>query len=598
MSNIQLLSGNEAVAHAAYRAGCHAAAAYPGTPSTEILENIAKFNGAIDCEWSVNEKVAMEVGIGASIAGARALVAMKHVGLNVAMDPLMTYTYVGTHGALVVVSADDPGMHSSQNEQDNRTLVKFARAAQFEPADSQEAYDMTREAFELSERTGSIVFIRLTTRTSHTSTPVDLGDDFARGEVVPKPYVKNIRKNVAVPANARLMRVEIEKRLEVLRAEAERSPFNRIEPGDKRLGIVTSAVAYTHVKEVFPEFAILKLGFSNPLPLDLVRRFAAQVDRLVVVEELDPVIRDGLLTAGIPVERYKTELSMMELNPTRVRALRHELLGDAPPTAAATAPIEAPALPTRPPVLCAGCSHRGVFHTLARLGATVSGDIGCYTLGCAPPLGAMDTTICMGASIGAAFGMRKAGLKGRLAAVIGDSTFFHSGMTGLLDVVYNRGPVTVLVLDNRITAMTGHQQNPGSGRNLLEGAAEPADIAKICRALGVKRVAEVDAYNLTQLREVLEAELDCGEPSVVVVKGDCALAVRRKTGAQPYCVDPETCKACGACFKLGCPAIIRGAAKGKTFQAHIDSTVCFGCNVCHQVCKFGAIAPIRSEESR
>ena len=593
MSNRQLLSGNEAVARAAWRAGCHVAAAYPGTPSTEILENIATFGGQINCEWSVNEKVALEVGIGASIAGARALVAMKHVGLNVAMDPLMTYTYIGAHGGLVVISADDPGMHSSQNEQDNRALVKFARAVQFEPADSQEAYDMTREAFELSERTGSIVFIRLTTRTSHSSSPVDLGDDFARGVREPRPYVKDIKRNVSVPANARLMRVAMEKRLAMLREEAEKSPFNRIEPGDRRLGIVTSAVAYAHVKEVFPEFAVLKLGFSNPLPLDLVRRFAAQVDRLVVVEELDPIIRDGLLAAGVQITPYKTELSMLELNPTRVRALRHELLGDAPATPTATPPVDVPPLPTRPPVLCAGCSHRGVFYTLARLGATVSGDIGCYTLGCVPPLGAMDTTICMGASIGAAFGMRKAGLKGRLAAVIGDSTFFHSGMTGLLDVVYNRGPVTVLVLDNRITAMTGHQQNPGSGKTLLESETEPADIATICRALGVKRVAEVDAYNLTQLREVLEAELDCGEPSVVVVKGACALAMRRKTGAQPYRVDPEKCKACGACFKLGCPAIIRGAAKGKTFQANIDPAVCFGCNVCHQVCKFGAIDRIQ-----
>jgi indolepyruvate ferredoxin oxidoreductase alpha subunit len=591
MSKINLLSGNEAVAHAALRAGCHVAAAYPGTPSTEILEVIATFDGAIDCEWSVNEKVAMEIGVGASIAGGRALVAMKHVGLNVAMDPLMTYTYIGTNGGLVVVSADDPGMHSSQNEQDNRALVKFARAAQFEPANSQEAYDMTREAFELSERTGSIVFIRLTTRTAHSSSPVDLGDDAAPGAREPRPYVKDIKRNVAVPANARVMRVAIEKRLAALREESEKSPFNRIEAGDSRLGIVTSAVAYTYVKEAFPEFAILKLGFSNPLPLDLVRRFAGQVEKLVVVEELDPIIRDGLLAAGIPVAPCKTDLSMMELNPTRVRALRHELLGDAPPAAPVTAPVEVPALPTRPPVLCAGCSHRGVFYTLARLGATVSGDIGCYTLGSAPPLGSLDTTICMGASIGAAFGMRKAGMKGRLAAVIGDSTFFHSGMTGILDLVYNRGPVAVLVLDNRITAMTGHQQNPGSGRNLSDEAVEPADIARICRALGVKRVAEVNAYDLARLHDVLEAELDCGEPSVVVVKGDCALAVRRKTGNRPYAVDPGKCKACGACFKLGCPAIIRGAAKGKTFQAHIDPAVCFGCNLCHQTCKFGAIAP-------
>ncbi len=590
MSNIHLLSGNEAIAHGAYRAGCHVAAAYPGTPSTEILENVATFKGKINCEWSVNEKVSMEIGIGASIAGARVLVAMKHVGLNVAMDPLMTYTFVGAHGGMVVISADDPSMHSSQNEQDNRTLVKFARAVQFEPADSQEAYDMTREGFELSERTGSLVFIRLTTRTSHTSTPVDLGDDFIYGSVPVKPYVKNIKKNVAVPANARGMRFEIEKRLVILKAEAEKSPFNRIEMGDTRIGLVTSAVAYQYVKEVFPEFSVLKLGFSSPLPTDLIRSFAEKVDQLVVVEELDPVIRDGLVTAGIKVTPYKTELSIMELNPTRLRALRNELLGDSPANEPVKLPAELPALPTRPPVLCAGCSHRGVFYTLAKLGATVAGDIGCYTLGCVQPLGAMDTTICMGASIGTAFGMEKAGLKGRIAAVIGDSTFFHSGMTGLMDVVYNKGTITTIILDNRITGMTGHQQNPGSGKTLLGETTVQANIAEICRAIGVKRVKEIDAYNMAEVGRVLEEELDTPEPSVVVVLGDCVLAAKRNVDATPYQIDPNKCMACGTCFKLGCPAIVRGEAKGKMFKAQIAPASCIGCDVCRQVCKFGAIS--------
>lgn len=590
MSNKQLLSANEAVAYGAYRAGCHVATAYPGTPSTEILENVAKFKGAINCEWSVNEKVAMEVAIGASIAGARTLVAMKHVGLNVAMDPLMTYTFIGTHGGLVVACADDPGMHSSQNEQDSRVLVKFARAVQFEPTNSQEAYDMTREAFELSERTGSIVFIRLTTRTSHTSTPVELGDDFAYGENPVKPYTKNIRKNVAVPANARVMRYDIEKRLDILHDEAERSPFNRIELGDTRLGIVTSAVAYTYVKEVFPEFSVLKLGFSNPLPIEKIRSFAASVDRLVVVEELDPVLHDGLLAAGIAVTPFKTELAIMELNPERLRALRHELLGDCPPVPVATPTLEVPALPTRPPVLCAGCAHRGVFYTLAKLGTTVAGDIGCYTLGSLAPLSAMDTTICMGASIGTAFGMRKAGLEGRIAAVIGDSTFFHSGITGLLDVVYNKGAVTTIILDNRITGMTGHQNNPGSGKTLLGEDTVRVNIADICRAMGIKRVKEIDAYNLTEIARVLEEELDCGEPSVVVVTGDCVLAAKLNVGAVAYQVNADTCVACGACFKLGCPAIVRGEPKGKTFKAAIDAAACVGCDACRQVCKFDAIS--------
>ena len=608
----QFLSGNEAIAAGAYAAGCHVATAYPGTPSTEILENIAKFKGDINCEWSVNEKTALEIAIGASIGGARALAAMKHVGVNVAMDPLMTYTFVGTHGGLVLVSADDPGLHSSQNEQDNRTLVKFARAAQFEPADSQECFDMVREAFELSERTGSIVCIRLTTRTSHSSSLVDFGSEDGElkyGARQPLEYVKNIRKNVATPANAKVMRFAIEDRVRVLKDEAEKSSFNRIEEGDARIGIVTSAVAYQYVKEVFPEFATLKLGFTNPLPAELVRKFAASVEKVVVVEELDPVMRDAVAAAGVEVFSPATELSIMELNPARLRELRRELLGDdagaaagaagaagaaaansaCAASSAAAAAAELPPLPARPPVLCAGCSHRGVFYTLSKLNATVSGDIGCYTLGCAPPLSAMETTICMGASIGVAFGMEKAGLKARIAAVIGDSTFFHSGMTGLMDAIYNKGAFTIVVLDNRITGMTGHQQNPGSGKTLLGEETYQADIAQIARALGAKRVREVNAYNLSALEAILDEELDAPELSVVVVRGDCVLAVKRHEKSKPDAVDSEQCKACGACFKLGCPAIVRGAAKGARFQASITPAACIGCGLCHQVCKFGAI---------
>ncbi|MBQ6103700.1 MAG: indolepyruvate ferredoxin oxidoreductase subunit alpha [Kiritimatiellae bacterium] len=608
------LSGNEAIARGAYAAGCHVASAYPGTPSTEILENIAKFKGEINCEWSVNEKVAMEIGIGASVAGARALVCMKHVGLNVAMDPLMTYTYEGVHGGLVVVSADDPGMHSSQNEQDNRVLQKFARAITLEPSDSQEAFDMARAAWDLSERTGSIVFLRMTTRTSHSSSLVDVGDiDFAslmskvsspksdlRPETCgpetgfrlpPKPYVKNPKKYVSVPANARAMRFEVEKRLEVLRQESEASPFNREEPGERTdFGFVASAAAYNYVKEAFPEFPVFKVGFSNPLPAEKIRAFAAKVGALVVVEELDPVLRDAIVLAGIPVRDYQTELRMMELNVDRLRALRAELLGD---EVAAPAPEKpaVPPLPTRPPTLCAGCGHRGVFYTLAKLKATVTGDIGCYTLGVAPPLSSMDTTICMGASIGAAFGMRKAGYKGRLAAVIGDSTFFHSGMTGLLDVVYNKGAITVVVLDNRITGMTGHQPNPGTGRTLLGEPTVQTSIAEVARALGVKRVHEVDVYNLKQVEETLKEELDCGEPSVVVAYGSCVIAAKKAVGAVPHAVDPAKCKSCGACFKLGCPAIVRGeeTAPGR-FRSKIEPAACIGCDVCAQVCPFKAIA--------
>lgn len=595
MSNKLFLSGNEAIARAAYAAGCHVAAAYPGTPSTEILENIAKFKGEINCEWSVNEKVAMEIGIGASLAGARALVCMKHVGLNVAMDPLMTYTFVGTNGGLVIVSADDPGMHSSQNEQDNRTLEKFAHCVILEPADSQEAYDMARAAWDLSERTGAICVLRMTTRTSHSASLVDLGaQGLARGHVEPKPYVKTPQRTVAVPANARGMRFAVEKRDAALLAESEQSPFNRVEAGRKELGFITSAVAYQHVKEVFPEYSILKLGFTNPLPVQLVRTFAASVDRVVVVEELDPVLRDAVRLAGVEPVPFQTQLHMMELNVGRLRALRAELLGEAAPAAPATPP-EAADLPPRPPTLCAGCSHRGVFYTLSKLKTTVCGDIGCYTLGVAPPLSSMDTTICMGASIGNAFGMRKAGFKGRLAAVIGDSTFFHSGMTGLLDVVYNKGAVTVVVLDNRITGMTGHQENPGSGKTLLGEPTVQTDIAEVARGLGVKRVTKVDAYDLKTLERVLSEELDCGEPSVVVAYGPCVIAAKKLVGAIPHAVDPAKCKACGACFRLGCPSIVRGepTANGR-FLSRIEPAACIGCGLCAQVCPFGAIGSTAS----
>ena len=585
----EFLSGNEAVAYAAYRAGCRVAAAYPGTPSTEILETVARFKDAIDCEWAVNEKVAMEIVIGASIAGVRALTAMKHVGLNVAMDPLMTYTWIGAHGGLVVVSADDPGMHSSQNEQDNRNLARFARMPLFEPADSQEAYDMTVAAFELSERSQAPVMVRLTTRTSHSAGRVDLGDDFRPLAVAPKPYRKDIRRNIPVPAFGRPMRQRVEERTAALRAEADASPLNRIEDGDRRLGIVTSGVAYTYVKEIFPDVSILKLGFTNPLPKELIRRFAGSVDRLVVVEELDPFLEEQIRAMGLAVVDVQTPLRLFELNPMRLRALRRELLGDAEDPAITPAPA---GLPTRPPVLCAGCSHRGAFYILHKLKATVTGDIGCYTLGAFAPLDAMDTTVCMGASIGNAFGMEKAGLGGRIAAVIGDSTFFHSGLTGLLDVVYNRGRITVVVLDNRITAMTGHQGNPGNGVTLMGETSEATDIAALARSLGVRRVCTVGAYDLEELERVLATELDAPEPSVVVVRGPCVIAERRRD-LVPYAVDAAACVGCGACRKLGCPAIVRGdplGADGRRFTSVIDPELCSGCDLCRQVCRFNAIA--------
>ena len=585
----KFLSANEAVAHAAAAAGCGVASAYPGTPSTEILENIAKFKDTIKCEWAVNEKVAIETAIGASIAGARSLCAMKHVGLNVAMDPLMTFTYVGATGGMVIVSADDPGMHSSQNEQDNRNLAKFARAALFEPADSQEAYDMVREAFDVSEKFQVPVLIRLTTRTSHSSSLVDLGDfEPKTRELI--PYRKDISKTIPVPLFARRQRLDAQKRTAAMTEAAAKSHLNRIESGKKELGIVTSAVAYQYVKEIFPEYSILKLGWTNPIPKPLIAEFAASVDKLLVVEELDPFLEEQIKAMGIKVVEHTTELNMHELNADRVQNLRNELLGDVPKAKEAAVDTT---LPTRPPVLCAGCGHRSVFYTLHKLGATVTGDIGCYTLGAFPPLSAMDTTICMGASINNAAGMKKAGLKGRICAVLGDSTFFHSGMTGILSCFYNGTPVTTVVLDNRITAMTGHQDNPGTGKTLAGDPAPVTEIGDIAKAMGYRKVVKVSADDLAELEKVLKDAMDGDEAALVIAYAPCRIAA--KLTKEGLCeVDPEKCKACGACFKMGCPAMTRGAEiRPGFFQMKIDPSLCAGCKQCSQVCKFGAIKRVR-----
>jgi indolepyruvate ferredoxin oxidoreductase alpha subunit len=553
------------------------------------LENIAKFKDVIACEWAVNEKVALETAIGASIAGARSLSAMKHVGVNVAMDPLMTFTYVGATGGMVLISADDPGMHSSQNEQDNRNLAKFARMAMLEPSDSQEAYDMTKAAFDISEKFHVPVMLRLTTRTSHSSSLVDLGDFApARRELI--PYKKDISHTIPVPMFARMQRKAAQERTKAMSAAASESIFNRIEEGDKSLGIITSGVAYQYVKEVFPEFSVLKLGWTNPLPVELVKKFASSVEKVLVVEELDPFLEDQVKILGIKTVEHETDLDIFELNPDRLLELRREILGDVPASTVAKADTT---LPTRPPVLCAGCGHRSVFHILSKLGATVTGDIGCYTLGAFPPLNAMDTTICMGASIGNAAGMRKAGKKGRICAVLGDSTFFHSGLTGILSAHYNGTPITTVVLDNRITGMTGHQDNPGSGKTLAGDPAPVTEIADVAKAMGYKKVIKVPADNLAELEEVLKDAMDGDEGAVIIAHAPCRIAA--KLTKEGLCeVDPEKCKACGACFRIGCPAMKRGAEiRPGFFQMAIDPSLCAGCTQCTQICKFDAIKRVR-----
>lgn len=576
-----LLSGNEAIARGAYEAGVHLAVAYPGTPSTEILENIALYPSILS-QWGPNEKVAMEVAIGGSIGGGRTIVSMKHVGVNVAADPLFSFAYTGVVGGFVLISADDPGMHSSQNEQDNRLYAKFAKIGLLEPSDSQECKDFVKLAFELSEQFDMPFMVRITTRVAHTKGLVRLEEPVA---VEAKPYKKNFQKNVTLPANARNLRVSLEARLQNLEAHNNALPINRMEIQDRSLGIITSGICYQYVKEALPHVSVLKLGCTNPLPMKLISQFAESVEELWVVEELEPFIETQISAAGIPcmgssgcIPFYGKDLlpRIGELSPS---ILREKILGISSPKV-----VETPDSPVRPPVLCPGCPHRSVFHTLRDLKAVVMGDIGCYTLGALTPLDAMDTTICMGASIPMALGMEKVHpeLASKIVAVIGDSTFFHSGMTGLVDQVYNGGSSTILLLDNSITAMTGHQQNPGTGVQLNGSPSPQLNFEAIIRALGVKRVITVDAYDLATLKKTISDEMAIRELSVIIVKRECALISKNLT--QKYHILSEKCVACKACLRIGCPAM---SFNGK--HTVIDSTLCVGCGVCSQLCRFGAI---------
>lgn len=573
----RLMIGNEAIARGAYEAGASVAAAYPGTPSTEIVSNFSKFEG-VYAEWSPNEKVAMEVGIGASIGGARTLVTMKHVGVNVAADPLYTFAYTGVNGGLVLVSADDPGMHSSQNEQDNRGYGRFAKIPVVEPSDSQEAKDFCRMAFDISEEFDSPVMLRITTRLAHSQTLVEVG--------TPQPaqlkeYKKDAPKYVMLPAHARGRHVAVEQRMVRLQQYAEGTALNHIEWNDSRIGIITSGVAYQYVKEVLPQVSVLKLGLVNPLPQKMIRDFAARVDRLIVVEELEPVIEDQVKAWGIPVEGKSLFSLLGEYSPELIEAALGDIVWEDKYGLAKE-------IPGRPPLLCPGCPHRGVFHTLKKMRLTVMGDIGCYTLGALSPLDGMDTTICMGASIGTALGMEKARgeeFAEKVVAVIGDSTFVHSGITPLIDIVYNQGTSTVLILDNDTTAMTGHQDHPATGKTITAQTTSKLDLPALVRAIGIQNVRIVDPLKLDDLQTALSEELARREPSVIIAKRPCAL-LKNQPPRLKYVVDSDLCTGCKACIRIGCTGIY---FVDEDKKAVMNPNACVGCGLCPQVCKFDAI---------
>ncbi len=571
----KLLLGNAAVARGAYEAGVNVVASYPGTPSTEITEEIVKFE-EIYAEWSPNEKVAGEVAIGASIAGARAMSCMKHVGLNVMADPVFTVSYTGVNGGLVFCVADDPGMHSSQNEQDSRHYAKASKIMMLEPADSNECKEFTRMAFDLSEKFDTPAFIRLSTRVSHSQSLVDLGE---RADVPVKDYEKNPAKYVMMPGNAIKRHVDVEKRIADLIEFAETTELNRVEENGSKIGIITAGIAYAYAKEALGDKAdFLKLGMVYPLPEKKIVDFAKKYDKVFVVEELDPVIESHCRSLGVEVCGKECFTLLGEYTPAMIKKA---VLGeDAPEVLSADE-----AIPVRPPVMCAGCPHRGTFYVLKKLGLVVSGDIGCYTLGATPPLQSVDTTICMGASVSAAHGMAKAqgaDFNKKLVSVIGDSTFMHSGITGLVDIVYNKGNNTVIILDNSITGMTGHQENPTTGRTIRGEATKQVDLIALCKAVGIDRVTVCDPFDIKKFEEVVKEEVNAEEPSVIIAQRPCALLKTVKYSGT--CKITDKCKNCKMCMKLGCPAITL-----KDDRVVIDATQCNGCGLCINVCPFGAI---------
>ena len=571
----KLLLGNAAVARGAYEAGVNVVSSYPGTPSTEITEEIVKFE-EIYAEWAPNEKVAGEVAIGASIAGARAMSCMKHVGLNVMADPVFTVSYTGVNGGLVFCVADDPGMHSSQNEQDSRHYAKASKILMLEPADSTECKEFTRQAFELSEKFDTPVFIRLSTRVSHSQSLVELGE---RADIPVRDYEKNPAKYVMMPGNAIKRHVDVENRIADLIKFAETTELNTVEKNGAKIGVITAGIAYEYAKEALGTSAdFLKLGMVYPMPKQKIIDFAKNYDKVYVIEELDPVIEDHCKALGVDVCGKELFTLLGEYTPTMIKKA---VLGeDAPVVLSADE-----AIPVRPPVMCAGCPHRGTFYVLKKLGLVVSGDSGCYTLGATPPLQSVDTTICMGASVSAAHGMAKAQgaeFNKKLVSVIGDSTFMHSGITGLVDIVYNKGNNTVIILDNSITGMTGHQENPTTGRTIRGEATKQVDLIALCKAVGIERVTVADPFDIKNFEEVVKTEVNADEPSVIIAQRPCALLKTVKYSGT--CKITDKCKNCKMCMKLGCPAITL-----KDGKVVVDATQCNGCGLCINVCPFGAI---------
>ena len=578
----KLLIGNEAVAWGLYNGGLGLISSYPGTPSTEITEFLA-LHDDIHSEWAPNEKVATEVAFGASLAGMRSACAMKHVGLNVAADPLFTLSYTGVTGGMVVCVADDPAMHSSQNEQDSRHYAIAAKVPMLEPADSAEAYAFAKSAFELSEKYDTPVLLRMCTRIAHSQCVVDIGE---REEQALKPYVKQPEKYIMMPGYAKKRHPIVEKRTEALRELAEDCMYNRVEWADNReIGIITSGCSYLYVKEVFGDrVPVLKIGMPNPLPEKMIRDFAAGVKKLYVIEELDPILENHIRALGLEVTGKRLFSAIGEFSQKTIRDafLSEGVRIDGVPEAQGAAP----AVPGRPPMMCAGCPHRGMYYTLVKHHITVLGDIGCYTLGAVPPLNALDSTLCMGASVSGIHGYNAARGKeteGRTVAVIGDSTFMHSGMTGLVNIAYNATNSTVIILDNSITGMAGHQKNPTTGYNIKGDPAAKVDLEALCRALGINRVRVVDPYDLKACEDAVLEELAAPEPSVIISRRPCVLLKYVKAKPALH-IEADTCRGCRKCMKLGCPAI--SFREGK---ARIDATLCVGCGVCGQLCAFSAI---------